>query len=178
MRVMFYWEDNIFRASKSPDFAGDLPIFDKIMKITRSPDLEWKSPDFFTRDYASTVDRQFCNSSRRNDFQVGKFCLKPFANCVVIEKKNSVYGCRPRKTPYSSGHSPHASEREAWLLRCAWPSLGLIRSLATKASEEEGFPEIRHCCTFYRLFVQWPIMLQNKWRDLKGNYWVGANTSV
>ena len=34
-------------ASKSPDFAGDLPIFDKIMKISRSPDLEWKSPDFF-----------------------------------------------------------------------------------------------------------------------------------
>ena len=34
----------------------------------------------------------------------------------------------------------------------AIPSLGLIRSLATKASEEEGFPEIRHCCTFYRFF--------------------------
>ena len=32
----------------------------------------------------------------------------------------------------------------------AWPSLGLIRSLVTKASDEEGFPEIRHCCTFYR----------------------------
>ena len=28
------------RASKSPDFSGDLPIFDKIMKISRSPDLE------------------------------------------------------------------------------------------------------------------------------------------
>ena len=34
-----------YRASKSPDFAGDLPIFDKIMKISRSPDLESKSPD-------------------------------------------------------------------------------------------------------------------------------------
>ena len=32
-------------ASKSPDLAGDLPIFDVIMKISRSPDLEWKSPD-------------------------------------------------------------------------------------------------------------------------------------
>ena len=47
---------------------------------------------------------------------------------------------------------PHARAWEAWLLRCAWPSLGLIRSLATKASEEEGFPEIRHCCIFYRVF--------------------------
>ena len=28
------------RASKSPDFSGDLPIFDKIMKISRSPDFE------------------------------------------------------------------------------------------------------------------------------------------
>ena len=28
------------RASKSPDFSGDLPIFYKIMKISRSPDLE------------------------------------------------------------------------------------------------------------------------------------------
>ena len=27
-------------ACKSPDLAGDLPIFDKIMKISRSPDLE------------------------------------------------------------------------------------------------------------------------------------------
>ena len=31
---------DIRRASKSPDFSGDLPIFDKIMKISRSPDLE------------------------------------------------------------------------------------------------------------------------------------------
>ena len=31
---------DISRASKSPDYAGDLPIFDKIMKISRSPDLE------------------------------------------------------------------------------------------------------------------------------------------
>ena len=28
------------RASKSPDLAGDLPIFDQIMKISRSPALE------------------------------------------------------------------------------------------------------------------------------------------
>ena len=34
----------VYRASKSPDLAGDLPIFDKIMKISRSPDLECKSP--------------------------------------------------------------------------------------------------------------------------------------
>ena len=31
---------DIIRASKSPDFSGDLPIFDKIMKISRSPDFE------------------------------------------------------------------------------------------------------------------------------------------
>ena len=40
---------------------------------------------------------------------------------------------------------------------------GLIRSLATKASEEDGFPEIRHCCAFYRVFrtiLICPIMLQ------------------
>ena len=36
----------MLRASKSPDFSGDLPIFDKIMKISRSPDLELKSHDF------------------------------------------------------------------------------------------------------------------------------------
>ena len=36
-------DEIIYRASKSPDLAGDLPIFDKIMKISRSPDLEWKS---------------------------------------------------------------------------------------------------------------------------------------
>ena len=28
------------KASKSPDFAGDLPIFDMVMTISRSPDLE------------------------------------------------------------------------------------------------------------------------------------------
>ena len=30
----------MLRASKSPDLAGDLPIFDQIIKISRSPDLE------------------------------------------------------------------------------------------------------------------------------------------
>ena len=35
------------RASKSPDFAGDLPIFDKIMKISRSG---MKISRFITRD--------------------------------------------------------------------------------------------------------------------------------
>ena len=32
-------------SSKSPDLAGDLPIFDIVMTISWSPDLEWKSPD-------------------------------------------------------------------------------------------------------------------------------------
>ena len=44
----------------------------------------------------------------------------------------------------------HMLERLDFAIAC--PSLGLIRSFANKASEEEGFPEIRHCCTFYRFF--------------------------
>ena len=51
---------------------------------------------FFTKDYASMVDRQFCYSSRRIDCQFGEFCLKPFANCVVIGKKYSLCVCRAR----------------------------------------------------------------------------------
>ena len=39
-------------ASKSPDLAGDLPIFDKIMQISRSPDLEYKSPDLLQETLA------------------------------------------------------------------------------------------------------------------------------
>ena len=38
LQIIKYFSHN--RASKSPDLAGDLPIFDKIMKISRSPDLE------------------------------------------------------------------------------------------------------------------------------------------
>ena len=104
---------------------------------------------FFTKDYASTVDRQFCHSSRRIDFQFA--CLPPQEDATFVGKQ----WC-------------HMLDRLDFAI--ARPSLGLIRSLATKASEEEGFPEIRHCCTFYRFFVQCPIMLQNKWRALKGNY--------
>ena len=93
-------------------------IFDKIMKISRSPDLELTSPDFLqeSRDSkASTVDRQFCHSSRRNDFQFGEFCLKPFANCVVIEKiQRTCVVCRPRKTPYWSGHGIVRDLRDFW----------------------------------------------------------------
>ena len=37
---LLFMAPRINRASKSPDFSGDLPIFDKIMKISRSPDLE------------------------------------------------------------------------------------------------------------------------------------------
>ena len=39
-----YFPEKELRASKSPDLAGDIPIFD-ITNISRSPDLEWKSPD-------------------------------------------------------------------------------------------------------------------------------------
>ena len=98
-------QQTLSRASKSPDFSGDLPIFDNNENLPISRFGMKISRFFFTKDYASTADRQFCHSSRRIDCQFGECCLKPFANCVVIEKKYSVCVCRPRKTPYSSGHS-------------------------------------------------------------------------
>ena len=39
--------NTVIRASKSPDFAGDLPIFDKIMKISR---FGMQISRFITRD--------------------------------------------------------------------------------------------------------------------------------
>ena len=64
----------------------------------------------------------------------------------------------------------------AWnasLSRCAWPLL--IRSLATAASLNEGFPEIRHRCLRIALPVAFACQLfigftQNKWKGLEGNY--------
>ena len=71
----------------------------------------------------------------------------------MIEKTQRVWFAAPgRRHIRRNTVVPHARAWEAWLLRCARPSLGLIRSLATKAGEEEGFPEIRHCCIFYRGF--------------------------
>ena len=60
--------------------------------------------------------------------------------------------------------------------RWAWPLL--IRSLATAASLNEGFPEIRHrylrialpvaiACQLFIGFTQCPRNLQNKWRGLE-----------
>ena len=67
---------------------------------------------FFTRDYASMVDRQFCLSSRQNDCQFDELCLKPFANCVVIETNTACVVCRPQEDATFVGHStwflPHA----------------------------------------------------------------------
>ena len=74
--------------AKSPDFAGDLPIFDKIMKISR---------------FGMKISRLFT-----------------FANCVVIEKTQRVWFAAPgRRHIRRDTVVPHASEREAWLLRCA-----------------------------------------------------------
>ena len=73
---------------------------------------------FLTKDYASAVDRQFCHSSRRIDCQFGEFCLKPFANCVVIEKIQRV--CLPPQedaifvgtvVPHARGRSPEFCDR-------------------------------------------------------------------
>ena len=60
---------------------------------------------------------------------------------TVIEKWQR--DCRPTEPPYSSRH-PAPIEPGTPLSRCAWPLL--IRSLATAASLNEGFPEIRHRC--------------------------------
>ena len=108
---------------------------------------------------------------------------------TVIEKWQR--DCRPKKPPYSSRH-PAPTVCRAWnasLSRCAWPLL--IRSLATPASLNEGFPEIRHRCLRIALSVVIACQLfyrfshnvretskTNKWRGLEGNYWVGADTSV
>ena len=120
---------------------------------------------FFTKGYASTVDHQFCHSSRRIDCQFGECCLKPFPNCVVIEKKIQRVCLPPQEDAIFVGTQwSHMLERLDFAI--AWPSLGLIRSLATKASEEDGFPEIRHCCTFYRFFVQCPIKMKDFYRKL------------
>ena len=43
------------------------------MKISRSPDLEWKSPDFFTKDYAGTVDRQFAIAAGESIVSLANF---------------------------------------------------------------------------------------------------------
>ena len=49
---------NTPRASKLPDLAGDLPmIFDIIMSIARSPDLEWKYPDLLKKQRTCTTPR-------------------------------------------------------------------------------------------------------------------------
>ena len=98
-----------------PDISPSLPIFREIsrfliiMKISRSPDLNENLPIFFTKDYASTVDRQFCHSSRRIDCQFGECCLKPFANCVVIEKNTAcVFAAPGRRHIRRDTVVPHA----------------------------------------------------------------------
>ena len=119
---------------------------------------------FFTRDYASTVDRKCCHSSRRNDFQFGEFCLKSFATCVVIEKNTACMVCRPRKTPYSSGHSGPtclSMGRLAFAVR-----LTVIRPnpfIGYQSQRGRGLSRDTPLLYFLSgFFVQCPIMLQMK----------------
>ena len=155
------------RASKSPDLAGDLQIFDKIMKISRSPDFECKSPNLLQDPIA--VDRQFCHSSRRNDFRFGEFCVKPFSNCVVIEQKYSACGLRPWRqedaifvgTPWS-----HMLCRawEASLSRCAWPSL--IHSIGYPNQRERGLS--RDTSSMFILVFFFHTMFDKPQKQMKG----------
>ena len=66
------------RASKSPDLAGDLPIFDIVMTISRSPELEWKSPDLLqeTRLALSTANLAIVVQAKR--LSVWQMWLKTF----------------------------------------------------------------------------------------------------
>ena len=147
------------------------------MKISRSPDLEWKSPDFFLPK--TVLARSIASFAIVTGESIVSLVIffKPFVNCVVMETKYSVCVCRPQEDAIFVGTQwSHMLERLNFAI--AWPSLGLIRSLATKASEEEGFPEIRHCCTFYRLFRTMSDNVAKQWRTFKGNYRVGADTSV
>ena len=61
------------RASKSPDFSGDLPIFDKIMKISRSPDLELKSPDFLPKNMLPRSIASFAIAAGESIFNLANF---------------------------------------------------------------------------------------------------------
>ena len=143
---------------------------------SKSPDFEWKSPDFLPKTMLARSIASFAIfSSRRNDFQFDEFCFKPFANCVVIEKIQGVWFSTPGRCHIRRDTViQHARAWEAWLLRCVWPSLGLIRSLATKASEEGVFPEIRHCCIFYRFFR---TMSDNIAKQMKG-FWKETTESA
>ena len=138
------------RASKSPDLAGDLPIFDSNDNLPISR-FGMKISRFITRD--SRLALSIANFA----IAVGETTFS-LANVVknrgpiwrkellysVIEKIKRVW--RPRKPPYSSRHRTGSymlwKAWEASLSCYAWPSL--IRPLATPASEKEGFPETRH----------------------------------
>ena len=101
---------------------------------------------------ASTVDRQFCHSSRRFDCQFGEFCLKPFANCVVIEKIQLV--CLPpgpgrrhirRDTVVPHARAPGFCDRVT-VIRPN-PSIGYQSQRGRWLSRDTPY-----CCTFYRFF--------------------------
>ena len=81
------------------------------------------------------------HSSKRNDFLFGELLFKTVRQlrCVGAANHKKSIG-KPR------------------------PSLGMIRSLATKASKGDGFPEIRHC--ILSGFVR--IMSDNVAKQLKG----------
>ena len=120
---------------------------------------------FFTKYYASTVDRQLSIASFGIAAGESIVSLANFVknlSQIALWLKNTGCVLPPQEDAIFVGTQwSHMLERLDFAI--AWPSLGLIRSLATKASEEDGFPEIRHCCAFYRVFrtiLICPIMLQ------------------
>ena len=136
------------RASKSPDFSGDLPIFDKIMKISRSPDLGWKSPDFLPKTMLARSIASFAIAAGESIFShilpdtVVPHARAPgFCDRVTVIRPNPFIG--------------YQSQR----------GRGLSRDTT-----------LLYILSFF--FVQCRIMLQNKWMALNGNYRVGADTPV
>ena len=113
---------------------------------------------FFTKHYASTVDRQFCHSSRRIDCQFGECCLKLFANCVVIEKNTCVFAAPGRRHIRRDTVVPHA-RAPGFCDR-----VPVIR--LPKPARKMAFPRYAIVVHFIGFFVQYPIMLQ-KMKDFE-----------
>ena len=88
--------------------------------------------------------------------------------------------CRPTKPSYSSRH-PAPIQPGMPLSRCAWPLL--IRSLATAASLNKGFHEIRHRClrvAFHcrlRSLASYSIVFKQCPRNLQNNKGVWKETT-
>ena len=64
-----------YRDSKSPDLAGDLPIFDIIMTISR---FEMNISRFITRDYLALSIANFAMTVGETIFSLANFVYKSF----------------------------------------------------------------------------------------------------